>query len=147
MGDVNKLQLYERMKTMGAAPPDVLRINQKYMGEHHIVNIVGGIITSTVPKRRASTFRRMIAVTTSHGRTSNIRISTAQPRHQRCRPLMRMPSSTTGGQCKASHTLPSNPGNFQLGSPRPAPKPRACGNGASRPPPKQWWILDTLDNP
>ena len=46
MGDVNKFQLYERMKTMGAAPPDVLRINQKYMGEHHIVNIVGGIITS-----------------------------------------------------------------------------------------------------
>lgn len=46
MGEVNKFQLYERMKTMSAAPPDVIRVNQKYMGEHHIVNIVGNIITS-----------------------------------------------------------------------------------------------------
>jgi hypothetical protein len=46
MGEVNKFQLYERMKTMGAAPPDVTRVNQKYMGEHHIVNVVGAIITS-----------------------------------------------------------------------------------------------------
>jgi Bifunctional DNA primase/polymerase, N-terminal/Family of unknown function (DUF5906) len=46
MGDVNKFQLYERMKTMGAAPPDVLRVNEKYLKEHYIANIVGGIITS-----------------------------------------------------------------------------------------------------
>jgi Family of unknown function (DUF5906) len=46
MGDVNKFQLYERMKTMGAAPPDVLRINEKHLKEHHIVNIVGAIITT-----------------------------------------------------------------------------------------------------
>jgi hypothetical protein len=46
MGDVNKFQLYERMKTMGAAPPDVLRVNEKHLKEHHIVNIVGAIITT-----------------------------------------------------------------------------------------------------
>src|SRR5450631_403271 len=46
MGDVSKFQLYERMKTMGAAPPDVLRVNEKHLKEHHIVNIVGGIITT-----------------------------------------------------------------------------------------------------
>jgi hypothetical protein len=46
MGDVNKFQLYERMKTMGAAPPDVLRVNEKHLKEHHIVNIVGVIITT-----------------------------------------------------------------------------------------------------
>jgi len=46
MGDVSKFQLYERMKTMGAAPPDVLRVNEKHLKEHHIVNIVGGLITT-----------------------------------------------------------------------------------------------------
>ena len=46
MGDVNKFQLYERMKTMGAAPPEVLRVNEKHLREHSIVNVVGGIITS-----------------------------------------------------------------------------------------------------
>jgi hypothetical protein len=46
MGDVSKFQLYERMKTTGAAPPDVLRVNEKHLKEHHIVNIVGAIITT-----------------------------------------------------------------------------------------------------
>jgi hypothetical protein len=46
MGEVNKFQLYERMKTMGAAPPDVIRVNEKYLKEHTIVNVVGNIITS-----------------------------------------------------------------------------------------------------
>jgi len=46
IGDVSKFQLYERMKTMGAAPPDVLRINEKHMREHYVVNVVGVIITS-----------------------------------------------------------------------------------------------------
>jgi hypothetical protein len=46
MGDVSKFQLHERMKTMGAAPPDVLRVNEKHLKEHHIVNIVGAIITT-----------------------------------------------------------------------------------------------------
>jgi hypothetical protein len=46
MGDLNKFQLYERMKTMGAAPPDVLRVNEKHLKEHHVVNVVGIIITS-----------------------------------------------------------------------------------------------------
>jgi hypothetical protein len=46
MGDVSKFQLYERMKTTGAAPPDVQRVNEKHLKEHHIVNIVGAIITT-----------------------------------------------------------------------------------------------------
>jgi hypothetical protein len=46
MGDVNKFQMYERMKTIGAAPPEVLRVNEKHLKEHSIVNLVGAIITS-----------------------------------------------------------------------------------------------------
>ena len=46
MGDVNKFQLFERMKTIGAAPPEVLRVNEKHLKEHSIVNVVGNIITS-----------------------------------------------------------------------------------------------------
>jgi hypothetical protein len=46
LGDINKYQLYEKMKTMGAAPPDVIRVNDKHLKEHHVVNVVGIIITS-----------------------------------------------------------------------------------------------------
>jgi hypothetical protein len=46
MGDVNKFQLFERMKTIGAAPPEVLRVNEKHLKEHSVVNVVGNIITS-----------------------------------------------------------------------------------------------------
>jgi hypothetical protein len=34
------------MKTIGAAPPEVLRVNEKHMREHNIANIVGAIITT-----------------------------------------------------------------------------------------------------
>jgi hypothetical protein len=46
MGDVNKFQMYERMKTIGAAPPEVLRVNEKHLKEHSVVNLLGAIITS-----------------------------------------------------------------------------------------------------
>jgi hypothetical protein len=46
IGDVSKFQLYERMKTIGAAPPETLRVNEKNKPAHHIVNIVGAIITT-----------------------------------------------------------------------------------------------------
>jgi Family of unknown function (DUF5906) len=46
MGEVSKFQLFERMKTIGASPPEVLRVNEKHLKEHHIVNVVGAIITS-----------------------------------------------------------------------------------------------------
>jgi len=46
IGDVSKFQLYERMKTVGAAPPETLRVNEKNKPAHHIVNIVGAIVTT-----------------------------------------------------------------------------------------------------
>lgn len=46
IGDVSKFQLYERMKVIGAAPPETLRVNEKNKPAHHVVNIVGAIITT-----------------------------------------------------------------------------------------------------
>ena len=46
MGEVNKFQLYERMKTMTAAPPDTFRVDEKNRKEHSVVNCVGVIITT-----------------------------------------------------------------------------------------------------
>jgi hypothetical protein len=46
IGDVSKFQLYERMKTIGAAPPETLRVNEKNKPAHHVANIVGVIITT-----------------------------------------------------------------------------------------------------
>jgi Family of unknown function (DUF5906) len=38
LGDANRFQLYELMKTLLAAPPDVLPVNNKYMQEQHVIN-------------------------------------------------------------------------------------------------------------
>jgi hypothetical protein len=46
IGDVSKFQLYEKTKTLGAAPPDTLRVNQKYMPAYELANVVGVIITT-----------------------------------------------------------------------------------------------------
>ena len=46
MGDVSRFELYERMKSYLAAPPDVLPCNEKYIKQHYILNCMGAIITT-----------------------------------------------------------------------------------------------------
>jgi hypothetical protein len=46
LGDVDRYKFYDAMKTCIAAPPDVLRIDEKFVQEYNILNVVGIIITS-----------------------------------------------------------------------------------------------------
>lgn len=46
LGDVNRYQLYDHMKVYTAAPPDVLRVDEKNLREHSVFNCCGVIITS-----------------------------------------------------------------------------------------------------
>jgi len=46
LGDVNRFQFYDHMKTYTAAPPDVLRVDEKNLREHSVCNCVGVIITT-----------------------------------------------------------------------------------------------------
>lgn len=46
LGEVDRFGFYEHMKTYTAAPPDVLRVDEKNMREHAIFNVVGVIITT-----------------------------------------------------------------------------------------------------
>lgn len=46
LGEVDRYGFYEHMKTYTAAPPDVLRVDEKHTREHNIFNVVGVIITT-----------------------------------------------------------------------------------------------------
>ena len=46
LGEVNRYQFYEATKTYIAAPPDVIRVDEKNLKEHCIVNVLGLIITT-----------------------------------------------------------------------------------------------------
>jgi hypothetical protein len=46
LGDVNRFQFYDHMKAYTAAPPDVLRVDEKYLREHSVLNCCGVIITT-----------------------------------------------------------------------------------------------------
>jgi hypothetical protein len=46
LGDVNRFQFYDHMKAYAAAPPDVLRVDEKFMREHYITNCCGIVITT-----------------------------------------------------------------------------------------------------
>ncbi len=46
LGDTNRFQFYDHMKTYTAAPPDVLRVDEKHLREHNILNCCGVIITT-----------------------------------------------------------------------------------------------------
>jgi hypothetical protein len=46
LGDFDRFAFYEASKTLMAAPPDVLRCNEKYVSPYSVPNIVGVIITT-----------------------------------------------------------------------------------------------------
>ena len=46
LGDVDRFAFYDHMKAYTAAPPDVLRVDEKHIREYAVFNVVGVIITS-----------------------------------------------------------------------------------------------------
>jgi hypothetical protein len=46
LGEVNRYAFYEHMKTYTAAPPNVLRVEEKHLREQAVFNVVGVIITT-----------------------------------------------------------------------------------------------------
>ena len=46
LGDINRYQFYDHMKAYTAAPPDVLRVDEKNLREHSVLNCVGVVITT-----------------------------------------------------------------------------------------------------
>lgn len=46
LGDIDRYSLYERCKTIIAAPPDVLRVDQKHVREYPVFNVTGVIFTT-----------------------------------------------------------------------------------------------------
>jgi Bifunctional DNA primase/polymerase, N-terminal len=46
LGEYNRYALYERLKAYSAAPPDGLRVDEKHLREHTIVNAVGIVLTT-----------------------------------------------------------------------------------------------------
>lgn len=46
LGDVDRFALYDHSKTIIAAPPDVLRVDEKHLRETYAVNVAGVVITT-----------------------------------------------------------------------------------------------------
>lgn len=46
LGDIDRFSFYDHLKTFTAAPPDVLRVNEKNLREHSVFNVCGVIITT-----------------------------------------------------------------------------------------------------
>jgi hypothetical protein len=46
LGDVDRFAFYDHTKVYTAAPPDVLRVDEKYLREHYVLNCTGMIITT-----------------------------------------------------------------------------------------------------
>jgi hypothetical protein len=46
LGDIDRYQFYEHMKPYIASPPDVLRVDEKNIREHYVLNCTGVVITT-----------------------------------------------------------------------------------------------------
>lgn len=46
LGDVDRFAFYDHLKAYEAAPPDVIRCDEKHLREHSVLNVCGVIITS-----------------------------------------------------------------------------------------------------
>jgi hypothetical protein len=74
LGDVDRFKFYDHLKSFTAAPPDVLRVDEKNLREHAIINVTGVIITSN-HKSDGIYLPRTIAAISSPGRSSPRTIS------------------------------------------------------------------------
>jgi hypothetical protein len=46
LGEINRFSFYDRTKIYTAAPPDVLRVNEKHVREYYVFNVIGFVITT-----------------------------------------------------------------------------------------------------
>ena len=46
LGEIDRFSFYDHTKIYTAAPPDVLRVDEKYLREYYVFNVVGFIITT-----------------------------------------------------------------------------------------------------
>ena len=46
LGDVDRFAFYDHSKAYIAAPPDVIRVDEKHLREHYVLNVLGVIITT-----------------------------------------------------------------------------------------------------
>jgi hypothetical protein len=46
LGDLDRFALYERLKAYTAAPPDVIRVDEKNLREYSVLNVCGVVLTS-----------------------------------------------------------------------------------------------------
>jgi Family of unknown function (DUF5906)/Primase C terminal 2 (PriCT-2) len=46
LGDVDRFQFYDHMKVYTASPPDMLRVDEKHLREHYVLNCCGVIVTT-----------------------------------------------------------------------------------------------------
>jgi hypothetical protein len=46
LGDVNRYSFYERLKAYTCAPPDIIRVDEKYLKEYAVLNVCGVVLTS-----------------------------------------------------------------------------------------------------
>ena len=46
LGDVDRFSFYDHMKVYTAAPPDVIRVDEKHLREHAVFNVCGVILTT-----------------------------------------------------------------------------------------------------
>ena len=46
LGDVDRFAFYDHSKTYIAAPPDVIRVDEKHLREHYVANVLGMVITT-----------------------------------------------------------------------------------------------------
>jgi hypothetical protein len=65
LGEVNRYSFYEHLKVYTAAPPDVLRCDEKNLREYSVPNVCGVVITTNYK----GIFRRMIGGTMWRGVT------------------------------------------------------------------------------
>ena len=46
LGDTDRFAFYDHAKTYIAAPPDVIRVDEKHLREHYVLNVMGVVITT-----------------------------------------------------------------------------------------------------
>ena len=144
MGEFDRFKFYDHMKTYLAAPPDVLRVDEKHLREHNVFNVCG-VVHDNQPQDR----RHLSA----DGRPPPLRRLERQQKRGLRRRLLEQPLDA-GTSAKASAMSPPiSPNSTFRASTRKPRRRRPTPSGRSSTPTRAPEdaeladVLDTIGNP
>jgi Family of unknown function (DUF5906) len=111
LGETDRFKFYDHLKVYAAAPPDVLRVNEKFLREYYMFNCVGVVISTNyktdgiyLAEQDRPPFRRLVRADQGRFHRRLFQRAVGLVRRRRCWPCCRLSDATRSHQLQSQAT-------------------------------------------